>query len=288
MKIPTGNGAGYFISILQSWYARAMKTRWANAKKPGFTIVEIIIVITVIAILAAISSVAYRGLQERAADKAIKADLEQVSSEMQRAQIKNNGIYPTTLPSTIKASPNVTLTLKYSGTLNYYGAGGPLAPVQNGVLMAQICQDLITAGLGKGVDQGGTTRDYITGCGNWNHNSMQFTGWDTRTFTTPLTDTALLSYANNFTASNSFHKAQEAVVRTFYAELVERQTRQGGTYPITSFYDYWANSGNGGVIAQPLPTPQPQPWYCVEAIHSGYPALQWHITDQLKIKQGAC
>lgn len=265
-----------------------MITRWAHAQKIGFTVVELIIVVTIIAILVAISVVAYNGIQARAADKAIKADLERVSGEMQRLQIKNNGVYPTTLPTTITASPNVTLALKYSGSINYYGAGGALAPVQNGVLMAQICQDLINEGRGKGTDQGGTVRDYITGCGNWNHNSMQFTGWDTRVFNTPLTDTALLNYANNFTASNSFHKAQETVVKNFYRELVERQTRQGGAYPITSFYDYWANSGNGGVIAQPLPTPQPQPRYCVEATHSQYTQLLWRITDELKIKSGAC
>ena len=265
-----------------------MKTRWALANQTGFTIVELIIVIAVIAILATIAGIAYGGVQERAADKVMKSDLEQVSAEMQRLQIKNSGTYPTTLPDTITPSPNVTLTMKYSGSINYYGAGGPLAPVQNGVLMAQICQDLVNEGRGKGIDQGGNVRDYITGCGNWNHNSMQFTGWDTKVFNTPLTDTALTTYANNFTTSNTYHKAQEAVVKGFYRELVERQTRQGGAYPITSFYDYWANSGNGGVIAQPLPAPQAQPRYCVEATHSKFSSLIWHVTDELKLKSSAC
>ncbi len=45
-------------------------------KKPvGFTIVELLIVIVVIAILAAISVVAYTGIQNRANDAAVKSDL---------------------------------------------------------------------------------------------------------------------------------------------------------------------------------------------------------------------
>ena len=265
-----------------------MKTRWAHAKQSGFTVVELLIVILVIGILAAISIVAYKGVERTAADKAMKSDLELVTGEMQRLQMQNNGVYPTTLPSTIQSSPKVTLNLKYSGNINFYAAAGPLTTVQNGVLMSQICQDLISEGLGKGVNQGGVTRDYITGCGNWNHDSMQFTGWDTKKFLTPLTDTTLLNYADNFTTSDTFNKAQETVVKSFYHELVERHTRQGGTYPITTFWDSWATSGNGGVIAQPLPTPQPQPWYCVEATHSSYSDLIWHVGDELKIQSGAC
>ena len=265
-----------------------MNKRWAQSQKLGFTIIELMVVVAVIGILAVISIVSYNNVQKTAADKAMKSDLEQVSSEMQRLQLQNAGVYPTTLPTTIKHSVNVTLTLKHSGTINYYGASGPLTAVQNGVLMSQICSDLITEGIGKGQNQGGVTKDYITGCGNWNHNSMQFTGWDTKKFNTPVTDTALLDYADNFTTNDTYNKSQETVVKNFYHELVNRHTRQGGTYPITTFWDSWANPGNGGTILQPLPTPQSQPWYCVEATHSSYSDLKWHMTDELKIQSGSC
>jgi prepilin-type N-terminal cleavage/methylation domain-containing protein len=263
-----------------------MKQRWAHSKRIGFTIIELIIVIAVIGILVAISIIAYNGVQKNAADKAMKSDLEQVTAEMQRSQLQNGGVYPTTLPSAIKASPNVTLTLKHSGNINFYGTA--LTPVQNGVLMSQICQDLVNEGVGKGVDQGGKTNAYITGCGNWNHNSMQVTGWDSKVYSTPVSDSTLLNYADNFTTNDTYNKAQQTVVKNFYHELVDRQTKEGGTYPITSFWDSWATTTNGGVMNQPLPMPQQLPWYCVEATHSSYSDLIWHVTDDLKLQTGNC
>lgn len=50
-----------------------MQTRWA--KQTGFTIVELLIVIVVIAILAAITIVAFNGVQQRARDSERKQDL---------------------------------------------------------------------------------------------------------------------------------------------------------------------------------------------------------------------
>jgi prepilin-type N-terminal cleavage/methylation domain-containing protein len=269
-----------------------MTTRWALTKKSnqafGFTIVELIIVIAVIAILATVSVLGYNGLQKNAAGKAMQADLDQTAAEMTHAAIQNNGTYPTTLPTTVQASPGDTLTLKNSGTINYYGGGTALTAVQNGVLMAQICQDLVNEGVGKGVNQGGQTNAYITGCGNWNNNSMQITGWDSRVYATPVTDTTLLNYADNFTTNDTYNISQVAVVKNFYHELVDRQTKEGGYYPITSFWDSWATQTNGGVMMQALPTPTPQPWFCVEVTNSNYSDLKWHIMDDNKIKTGSC
>jgi prepilin-type N-terminal cleavage/methylation domain-containing protein len=263
-----------------------MRTRWANSRNSGFTVIELIIVIVIIGILAAISIIAYSGVQKTAADKAMKSDLQQVSAEMQRAELTNNGVYPTTLPSTIKASPHISLALKSSGTINYYSGG--LTAVQNGVLMAQICQDLINEGVGKGVNGGGTTVAFITGCGNWVHNSMQITGWDSQVYSTPLTDTTLLNYSNNFTTNDTYNKDEERVIKNFYNQLVWRQTQEGGSYPITSFWDSWATPQNDGVPIQALPTGQKKATYCVEATHDTYSDLRWHMTQDLKLLVGGC
>lgn len=61
----------------------------------GFTIVELLIVIVVIAILAAISVVAYTGIQNRAKNVQVQSDIRQVAGliEMYRAE---HGAYPST------------------------------------------------------------------------------------------------------------------------------------------------------------------------------------------------
>ncbi|MDB5160147.1 MAG: exported protein of unknown function [Candidatus Saccharibacteria bacterium] len=263
-----------------------MNKRWVHAQKSGFTVVELIIVIAVIAILATLGIVSYSTVQRSAADKTAQSDLTLATGEMERSLQQSGGsTYPTSLPTSINASPNIALTLKKSGTINHYSN---VTAVQNGVLLAQICQDLVNEGEGKGVNQGGVTKAFITSCGNWNSNSMQITGWDSKVYTTPVSDTTLLAYADTFTTSDTYNKIQETVVKNFYHQLVERLVLQGGFFPVTSFWDSWATPTNGGVMQQPLGNPIPQPYYCIEATHTNYGDLLWHITEDLKIKPYSC
>jgi prepilin-type N-terminal cleavage/methylation domain-containing protein len=54
-----------------------------NTKQTGFTIVELLIVIVVIGILAAITIVAYNGVQGRANDTAIQSDLQNIAQKLE-------------------------------------------------------------------------------------------------------------------------------------------------------------------------------------------------------------
>jgi prepilin-type N-terminal cleavage/methylation domain-containing protein len=60
----------------------------------GFTIVELLIVVVVIAILAAITIVSYNGIQNRAHDSVVKSDLENNYKTMQSTRIITGAPHP--------------------------------------------------------------------------------------------------------------------------------------------------------------------------------------------------
>lgn len=84
----------------------------------GFTIVELLIVIVVIGILAAITVVAFNGVQERARDAERKTGLSNVAKALQMYKI-DHGSYPNASSGCSAASGgagNGWLNLVYSGT----------------------------------------------------------------------------------------------------------------------------------------------------------------------------
>ena len=72
-------------------------------KSRGFTIVELLIVIVVIAILAAITVVAYNGINERAQKASLQSDLVNAAKQVELAAVVA-GSYPTDLPTSVKVS----------------------------------------------------------------------------------------------------------------------------------------------------------------------------------------
>lgn len=64
-----------------------------KSAQKGFTIVELLIVIVVIGILAAIMIVAYNGITNRTRDTAVKSDLANIAKKLE-AYKAVNGLYP--------------------------------------------------------------------------------------------------------------------------------------------------------------------------------------------------
>lgn len=87
----------------------------------AFTIVELVIVISVIGILAAITVVGYNGYQERARTAAAIAGVDQAADLLEAYQLKNGGLYPTSL-SSAGITDTGSVTYQYtqvSGGTNY-------------------------------------------------------------------------------------------------------------------------------------------------------------------------
>lgn len=84
----------------------------------GFTLVEVLIIIVVLAILVTLSIVAAGDWRKSSAETEVKSDLTSLAGAMESARNFSNG-YPTSIPTTFTASSNVTVTYK-SGTASAY------------------------------------------------------------------------------------------------------------------------------------------------------------------------
>lgn len=98
-------------------------------KQKGFTIVELLIVVVVIAILAAITIVAYTGIKDRANYSAIQSGLAQLVKKLEVSKVSTGGqVYPATLfdagVSTTPANTTYTVNANFTGYCIVMAQGG--------------------------------------------------------------------------------------------------------------------------------------------------------------------
>ncbi len=115
-------------------------------KKTGFTIVELLIVVVVIAILAAITIVAFNGIQNRANVSAAQTNANQTIKKILAYALENNDSYPTSLSTIgINNTGNVSYEYSYSNTvprtacvtatvqsISYFGSNSSTQPAAGG------------------------------------------------------------------------------------------------------------------------------------------------------------
>ena len=174
--------------------------QWAKQKQLGFTIVELLIVIVVIAILAAITIVAYNGIQNRAKQSAAQSRLSQANKKILAYAVQNSDTYPDSLAQaeidnsdnalqyTVNntSSPKTYGLTATSGTFSYFVtstnstpvAGGYQGHGQNGV--SAITNLVNNPGLA--VDLSGTYSNWGGNGGGVSSMSRQPASWATRGF----------------------------------------------------------------------------------------------------------
>lgn len=98
------------------------ENRSSSNRLTGFTIVELLIVVVVIAILAAITIVSYNGISKRAAESTIKSALSTAQKKVGTYMIDNNETYPTYIAEAGIKDGNGT-TYQYTGNNTTSPAG---------------------------------------------------------------------------------------------------------------------------------------------------------------------
>lgn len=147
-----------------------------NAKNPGFTIVELLVVIVVIGVLAAVTMTTYNGLQERAHKTIVRADLSNAAKKIALFEASSvSGPYPTTLDELTLALSGVFTKDSYqwliycTDSTNYsLAAKRPIDNTWHVIGSNQGLTDTTTPGI---------TGNQATTCANLGYPSPTYANW---------------------------------------------------------------------------------------------------------------
>lgn len=275
----------------------------------GFTLVEILIVIVVIAILATIGIVSYSGVRQSATKAVVIDNLRQASSAVEITHLSKSSELPdnaelTEIPGLFSPSPGVVTKIYQQPKIKYNN----LTAVQNAVLFQTICSSLSNENrpdasdlvYGEGRDQANNKVKYLWGpslCNVYNKDRIQFnTSWGFAggQLIIPVSKTNFTNFINNINNTDSYFPDATHVAKQYYQTTLDRFESQGGVFPITTFWDDWCQTGQAWCTAkEALPevvaTDNDSGYYCLEAYHENYPEMIFKLTsDSRSPEPGKC
>lgn len=127
MNIITKHNNHHVVFAYHNTYTNIMIDKDSWTYKKGFTIVELLVVIVVIGILAAITIVAYSGISSRAITSSLQSDLTNASQQLKLFQVDNSA-FPLTIDCSLPDSSTNKCVKNSSGNTFTYNANNNVNP----------------------------------------------------------------------------------------------------------------------------------------------------------------
>lgn len=257
-------------------------------KDRGFTVVELMIIIVVIAVLAAMTIVAYGTWRKNMAKTEVKSDLLQASNLLESVHNFKN-TYPTSLYSdqlseddkpSFQPSENVTVILRTNATTLPHYSG--LTQAQN----AQLFIDACNSAMPVNDDSGGY---YHTSCGAILTGIIGFLigGAKNARLASPVQSNFTIQCTTGLLQPNCSTPAYEAAMPAVATAIKQRFTAQGGTFPVTMPLLFL-----GAVLPPPdgVVTYDDATTFCLDGVSEQHPDLLYHVdsSDPKKVLDGSC
>ncbi len=228
----------------------------------GFTIVELLVAIAMIAVLAVIGLVTYTGIQRRSAQSVVQTSIGDAQKVLQAYYVFNR-YYPSNIANTDYTAP-LTVPLAFYTDSPQTPLYQNLSADQNAQLFLNSCNGFMP------VVSGGTT--YNTSC-VYSGNNMHIKG--TVSSNVILNGPTINEASFGLTCGSACETAQAGILSSFLA--------QGGTFPIT------VPKKGAALPAPTMQTTGNATRYCLEGRSSGYSDVIYHVApNSASIMDGPC